>query len=276
MRKVIIILMGALLLSLYGFQPHVSAASTIISHKATVVPQDKKVDNVIVYGKDVKLDGHVQTAVIVVDGSLTIKEHAKLDGYVLVLGGDIYQEQGADVPDEIFHLNFNDRSLNSLLLGGLTVAGISLFKLVLSLFILLLTFLIAYLGEQKVFEVSETFRERFGRVFLTGTVVTILLVFLFGLLILSIFGIPIVLLVLIPCLIFWLVMISAFGQMLGFQLSATGGSPPWFMLLFGLFIIMSVLNFPLLGIILLLLSVFVSNGYMFEWIMNWFTKKRQN
>ena len=272
MRRVMIALFGAFLLLFCGF--HSTAfASSIISKQATVVPQDKQVDNVIVYGKDVQVNGHVKTAVIVVDGNLLINKHAKLDGYVLVLGGDIDQEEGADAPEDVFQLNFNDRSLNSMLLGGLTVAGYSVIKLLVTLLLLLITFLIGYLGEQKVFQVSETFRTRFGRVFLIGTVVSTLLLFLISLLVLSIFGIPVVIVLMIPCFIFWFITIAALGQMVGYQLSETSERPVWATLLVGLVILVSLLNFPMLGFIFVLVSVIISNGYMVEWMINQFRKR---
>ncbi|MGA9290494.1 MAG: hypothetical protein WBV93_19345 [Anaerobacillus sp.] len=272
MRRVMIALLGAFLLLVCGF--HSTAfASSIISNHATVVQQDKQVDNVIVYGKDVQVKGHVKTALIVIDGNLLIEKDAKLDGYVLVLGGDIEQEEGAGAPDEVFQLNFNDRSLNSMLLGGLTVAGYSVIKLLLTLLLLLISFLIGYLGEQKVFHVSETLRTRFGRVFLTGTVVSTLLLFLFSLLILSVFGIPIVLVLMIPCFIFWFITIAAIGQMVGYQMSATNERPVWATLLVGLIILVSLLNFPMIGFIFVLLSGLISNGYMMEWLISRFRKR---
>lgn len=261
------------LILLFTCSSTISAESTIIRDEPTTFPAGKTIDNIIIYGHDVKVSGHVKTSIIVVNGDLEITGKANIHGYILVLGGKIHQTKGANVPPEVIQLDFQNESLNGLLLGLITLTGFTLVKFGISIISIIILFLIGVFSKDRSFERAERLSMNPKRLLLIGGITTILSTFLLMLLSLSIFGIPVVILIMIPILVFWYTSFAAIATMIGENIALNSDKPQWIFLITGIFIVISILNFPVIGWLILYFSFWISNGHMIDTVMGKLSKK---
>lgn len=90
------------------------------------------------------------TGAFVIATAIWLFRSAKINGFVLVIGGNVQQEHGAVVTDEIISLSFDNATQNSLLIGGGLVVGTWLLQLSLSVIFVILPVLTVYLSKQRI------------------------------------------------------------------------------------------------------------------------------
>jgi hypothetical protein len=247
--------------------PTNAMAKGIFEHQDTVVPANQVVDDVVVVGADTTIWGTVNDSVIVFNGDLNLKASAKVNGFVLVVGGKIQQEQGAFISDEIINLSFDKATQNSLLIGGGLVIGTWLLQLTISIILILLPLLTILILKQRIHPFMTHARQSLGRLLYIGFFSSLILVALTVLLLVTVIGIPLAILLLVLVLLAFIIGMAALSIIVGEKIQGTFGHSNWIISLTGLILLVSLMNIPLVGMILFLGILLFSFGVITLWIL---------
>lgn len=273
-RKLVLSLMMMFLMAFLLVKPVSAMDKNILNEKKTVMPAYEKVDNIIVVGHDIDIKGKVDFSAIVINGNLKISKSAKINGIVIVINGDVNQEKGSYVKENILALKFKNDTINHLLIGVALFLTNWILRFVFSVGLVLLTVLVGLLlknsGEQRI----RIFKQQIGKVFLVGAIASFVLLAIILLLIITIFGIPIAIILAIPPLIAFLIGLSIFSQYFGEKMLSGGYTTRWITIFAGSFLLISIFNFPFFGAIVLLCVFWLSNGLMILWTFNKLSRKR--
>lgn len=272
-RKLFYCLMILFLLAINFVHPAYAMDKNILNEKKTMIPNNQKVDNIIVVGHDLDIKGKVDISVIVINGDLKISKTAKINGIVIVLNGKVQQEQGAFVKENILALKFTNDTINHLLIGAALLLSSWLLRFVLSVVFVLLSVLAGLLIKNRYDRNILIFKEQIGKVFLIGAITSFVLLAIILLLIITIIGIPIAIILAIPAIVAFLVGTSIISQYLGDKLFTSSYTAKWIRVFTGSFLIISLFNFPFFGVILLFCVFWFSSGLMILWIINKIGKK---
>ena len=238
----------------------VFAAENVLHGQDTVLPEKQRVENVVIIGGNATIYGSVRDAVIVLNGDLNIKSSARIKGLVLVIGGKIIQEPGAQLTDNVLNINFNQATANSLFIGGIFVAGAWFFRFILSMMLIILPVITFLMAKDRLEPFVSVARLSLRRAFLIGVVINILFIAICILLSITIIGIPIVVLLLLFTLFVFLVGFTAVSQIVSEWIPGISDKPAWLKVLGGALLLTAGINFPLIGVILLLSLFWVSLG----------------
>ncbi|MGV3487299.1 MAG: hypothetical protein ACO1OC_01760 [Tuberibacillus sp.] len=266
----------ALFISVFVAQPATAFGGDIIQDDHTTVTKDQTVDNVVVFGNDAVIKGHVRGSVIVIDGDLSIEKTAKVKDVVLVIGGKILEENGAKVSDEVFNIAFgNGASLGFIVAGIMLITSWSLrlgFSL-LCIVIVVLTMLIMR-GKTNIFE--SVFKRKPLRIILIGAVASVLTLVIGILLAVTIIGISVALLLFLFWLVFLFIGLTVASQMVSRYIVGHEKRKPWLSGLYGAFVLVGFMNLPFLGLLLVLGVMFLSSAYMALWVFKKISFKNNN
>ncbi len=238
---------------------------TNFSNKDLVIPYQEKIDHIVELGSDVTLSGSVQE-IIVVGGNLHITKTAHVGELVLVIGGKITQEPGARVTDEVFHLSFDHQLANNLLITSSFLFGWWFFRLSFSLLLFTLPIIVALVMKHHMDPFVTKIRLEFKRLMWIGCATSLLILGIAFLLLISVIGIPILSILALIIILFSLISLTAMASMIGEQIILTRGQEKWLIVAVGSAIFASVINFPLIGVILLLGIYWLSLGFMTTWL----------
>ncbi|TCS81255.1 hypothetical protein [Tepidibacillus fermentans] len=252
--------------------PGFAANQNIIERKHTNVSKNQSIENVVVIGNNATIEGTVRDAVIVINGDLTIKQSAQIQGLVMVLGGEIHQEHGARVTDNILNLSFHHEILNSLLLGLSIIIGIWIVKFGLSILLILLLFLTVFLANKRLDPIQHQITESPKRLILIGIATSILFFAVSILLTITVIGIPIVVILLAITLGFLVVSLATLSKMVGAYL-LRNKEDDWKIPLVGASALVAGINFPFFGGVLFMILVWFSMGIMTLSVFKWMKRK---
>ncbi|WP_028403053.1 hypothetical protein [Ectobacillus panaciterrae] len=267
--------LSVLFLTLTFHHPVLAAGNSIVHYKETVIPENQKVESVLVLGNDAVIDGTVQTAVIVINGNLQIHRTADIKGPVLVIGGRVEQEKGAKIGEHILSFYLNDPTQNSLILGGALFLGMWFIRLIGSILLIIMTVLTGMVVRNKLDYVKEHMNQQFGRLLVTGAITSFALLALCVLLFISIIGIPVVILFVLGVLCSFLIGMSLLSKEIGKQLKVMDGRAEWLVLTVGAFTLTAFMNIPLIGMLVILLIIWLSLGFTAKWLLEkWMSRKK--
>ncbi len=264
-HKIITLFVTAIMLLLITM-PVFASGGNILKHHYTEIEQDQSVENVVVFGNDVQVSGIVHEAVIVVNGNLTIKNTARIDGLIIVINGDINQESGAKITDNILNISFTKEILNSLIIGLSIYLGSSLFKFVVSILLILLVLITVVLAKERLTSLEVLVQNATKRVLLIGMVSSIILLSLMILLSIIIIGLPIVLILLIMTAITLIIGMATFSRIIGQYIFPAGDKKLWQIALIGALAIIAAINFPIFGMLILIVLTWLSLGMTILWL----------
>jgi len=245
-----ICLMVFLLLILNLFSTNVLAAQDL-TNKTVVIYENQKVDNVFLFGKDGIISGEVNDEVIIINGNLTLTKTARIKDRIFILGGELTQEPGARVEKGIFYISLSNKDLNSILLGIAAFIIIEVGKLLLALFILFVSFLSALLLKSRIDKTKAILQKNFIKTGLLGLLAAIGLVSALIASMVTIIGIPIAILLGIIFIILLSIGLGPLSLIIGELLLKSftwSNNKPTLQILIGSLFIISLLNFPILGI----------------------------
>ncbi|SFG39161.1 hypothetical protein SAMN05660649_01535 [Desulfotomaculum arcticum] len=248
-----------------------AAEQSLIRHQDTVISEDQMVESVVVVGGDATVYGSVRDVVVVINGNLDIKKSSRIMGTVLVIGGNIRQEPGAHLTDNVLNISFDRATSNSLLLGGMLFIGVWFMRLVLSLLFTLLPFIIATISKHRLEPLVILVRRSPERLLLIGFVSSLLLTAIIALLAITVVGLPLVILLLLASLVIFLLGLASISLVVGEWLPGNDRAP-YLNTLGGSIIIISAINFPFLGSLLLLSLFWISLGI----VILWYWENRKN
>lgn len=194
----------AFIISLLLIFPSSSASAAeknVLERRDTVIPETQMVENVAVIGGNATIYGSVRDAVIVINGDLEIKQSARIMGLVLVVGGKINQESGAQITDNVLNLTFDQPTTNSLLFAGAMIVGFWLLRIVLTMLVIILPVLTVFVTKNRLEPFVKLIHRSPRRVLLIGFITSLLFVAVSTLLSVTIVGIPLAILLFLAVLL---------------------------------------------------------------------------
>lgn len=266
-RKWLLSLLMLFLMLFLTVKPAFAMEKNIFNEKNTVMPANEKVDNIIVFGHDVDIKGKVDTSAIVLNGNLKISKTAKINGLVLVIDGNVVQEPGSYVKENILAFKFKNDTVNHLLLGAVLLFSSWLLRFIISVGLVLLSFLIGLLIKNKGKPSMQTLKQQTGKLLLAGAISWVAFMGISILLILTVFGIPIAIILLIMPFLAFLYGMSIISQYLGERLISNEQTADWIKIFAGSFLLTAIFNFPFFGLLILLFVFWLSTGLMILWLM---------
>lgn len=262
-----IIFVFLLFVGLFFMMPTNAMAKGIFEHQDTIVPANQTVDDVVVVGGDATILGTVNDSVIVFNGTVDLKASAKINGFVLVVGGNIQQEHGSVIKDEIINLSFDHATKNSLLFGGGLIVGTWLLQLAVGVLLVILPVLTVFLCKGRIHPFVESARQSPGKLLYVGFFNSLILIALSILLLVTIIGIPVAMLIFLFVMLASVVGLAALSMIVGEKIQGTFGRSDWLIALTGSILLVSLMNVPFIGGLLFLGIVVFSTGYMTLWIL---------
>ncbi|MBB6734471.1 hypothetical protein [Cohnella zeiphila] len=218
-------------------------------------------------GGDVSVAGTVNNTVVAVNGDVLIRSSAHIKGVIIVIGGHLQQEDGADVTNDIVSISFDNATVNSLIIGSGLILGIGALKLAASLLMLIVPVLMVALGKRKTAALVDRYRNApRGKIFSMGFFAGLLLVAVSALLLLTIIGIPFILLIALFIIAAVAVGLTVASRVFGEQIRGTSDKPDWVRTGAGAFILISAINIPFIGLFILMALVLYSLGITTSWL----------
>ncbi|MDQ0497062.1 hypothetical protein [Paenibacillus brasilensis] len=272
-RRHSMIYVALLIMTLFFWVPANAMAKGIFEHQNTTVPVNQTTDDVVVVGGDATILGTVKNSVIVFNGDLDLKASAKINGFVVVVGGQVLQEPGSFIRDEIINLSFDHATLNSLMIGGGLVIGTWLLQLAVSVLLVILPVIAVFLSKGRIHLFVERARRTPGHFIYIGFFSTLILVALSVLLLITVIGIPIALLIMLFVGLASVFGLAVLSMLVGERIQVAMGRSDWSIALTGSIVLVSLLNVPFVGGLLLLGIVIFSTGVMTLWILEKLKRK---
>jgi hypothetical protein len=273
MKKKSVIFIVLMFYALMFIMPTNAMAKGVFEHQNTIVPGNQTVDDVVVVGGDATIMGTVNDSVVVINGNVDLKASAKINGFVLVLGGNVQQEQGAVVMDEIINLSFDNATKNSLLIGGGLVVGTWLVQLALNVLLVMLPVLTVYLCKQRINPFVDHARKSPGYLLYIGFFSSLILIALTVLLLVTIIGIPFAILIMVIVALAFIIGMAALSILIGERIQWTMGRSEWLIALTGSILLVSFMNIPFIGVILFFGVLLFSIGFMTLWLLGKIRRK---
>ncbi len=273
-RRFVQIVFMVLSIAFVFVQPAYAMDKTIMNEEKTVMPANEKVDNIIVVGHDIDIKGKVDISAIVINGNMKISKTAKINGIVLVINGNVNQEAGAYVKENILAFKFKSDTVNHLLLGfGLLISS-WLIRFVLSVGLILLAILVSILMKSRGEQSLRLFKQQTGKLIIVGALASFALIGIILLLIISVVGIPIAILLVLPPLIAFIIGVTILSQYIGAKLISRYHPSNWITVFTGSFILISAFNFPFFGLAFVLCTFWLSTGLMIIWLTGKLFKRK--
>ncbi|QSO52185.1 hypothetical protein JZ785_26180 [Alicyclobacillus curvatus] len=253
-----------------------TSAEALVSGHPTVIPRTEKIEDVLVLGHDVTVEGRVSEILIVLDGNVHLAPTSRT-GIVLDLGGTITQAKGAHVK-AMYHLRLNTPFWNGALFG-VTLAMLAwagMLAINVGLIILAVLLSIALRNQRIPLGNQDGSLRRMG---LVGVLVSLIVLAIDSILTLTLLGIPLAGII--------LVVYGVIG-IIGFSMSSLwmGGlilrrqpddGPVYVKALVGSSVLTAFMSIPLVGLLLSLLTWFTGVGAATKWIFdNWRWRRRGN
>jgi hypothetical protein len=252
-------------------------AKSIFEHQSTTVPENQTVNDVVVVGGDATILGTVNSSVIVVNGDAHIQSSAHIKGFVLIVGGKLRQEPGAELADDVYHISFDDATKNSLFIGGGLVVGIWVIQLAASLIMLLIPILMTLFGKKQMALFIDKYKSvSAGRMLYTGFFSGLLLVAACLLLLLTVIGIPLILVLGLLVLVSFVYGITILSHLVGERFQGAFEKGDWMKAAIGAFILMASVNIPFVGGLTLLVIGLFSLGITTTWVVEKAKKRKQS
>jgi hypothetical protein len=259
------------------YLPSVILAKGFFEHQATVISENQTVNDVVVVGGDATVSGNVENYVIVVNGDAIIKSTAHIKGMVLVIGGTISQAPGAVIEDDIIGISLDDSTKNSLLIGSGLLVSIWIIQFLGSMLLIALAMLLVFLLKQRMLPFVHLARDTSGRALGIGFFSSLLAIAISLLLIITVIGIPLILVILLLIALSMLLGITTLSLLLGEKIQMIiPRKQVWFTTGIGATVLVSFMNIPIVGIIMMLGVMWLSMGMVTMWIFGKVKRKQLN
>lgn len=265
MPKIVRTMILFMLLCLIAF-PAPAKAAGLFEHQDMTVVSDQTVEDVVVIGGNVTVAGTVSNSVVVVNGDVHLLDTARVKGAIVVIGGTLRQEEGADVTNDVVNIAFDNATLNSLVIGSGLMIGYGAVKLAASLLMLILPVLSVLIGKRRTAAFTDRYRQASqGKLFAAGFFTGLLLIAVSALLLISIAGIPLILFVALLVLASLTLGLTVVSQAFGEQIRGTVDKPEWIRAGAGALILVSAMNIPFIGMCIFLALLLFSLGIAMSW-----------
>jgi hypothetical protein len=257
------------------YLPSTIMAKGFFEHQDTVISENQTVNDVVVVGGNATVSGNVENFVIVFNGDAIIKSTAHIKGMVLVIGGTISQAPGAVIEDDIIGISLDNSTKNSLLIGSGLLVSVWLLQFLGSLLLIALPMLLVFLLKQKMHPFVQLVRDTSGRALGVGFFSSLLAIAICLLLIITVIGIPVVLIIILMIALSVLLGITALSLILGEKIQMIiPRKQVWITTGIGATVIVSLMNIPIIGIIIMLCVMWLSLGMVTMWAYGKLRRRR--
>jgi len=248
----------------------------IVNFADTEVSADTTLDTVIVMNGNATIAGKIKEDVVVVNGNAILAPTANIRERVIVLGGNLEAQPGAVIGKGVFHIGGNYPIASTLAAAGLIVLLLGFIKIVITITVIVIPILLAWLSKTKTQETSEIITQNPGKTVVTGLLGSLAVAALCVLLAFTLIGIPVafILVLVVMAVSVWGLgaVCCAIGHVL--PLKTVPGERGTFMsTLYGAILLGLVFNVPFVGFIILKVCLLVAFGAA---IIGFFSRKSQN
>jgi len=248
--------------------------SNIVNFADTVVPEGTTAENVIVVGGNATIAGVVTDEVVVLNGNVKLTSTAKVRDRVTVLGGNFSTEDGAYVGEGVVRIGGDFAMAETLISAGLFVLLLWFINIVVTAGLIVIPITLAWGFKNRVQEMGDIIRTQTLRTILVGLLGGLAVDIAALILALTIIGIPVALLLILLAGLVSIYGLSGvcceLGRALPLNVPA-GERGVFFITLYGAVLLALVFNVPLIGLIVLKLSLMTGFGVV---IVRVFTRKK--
>jgi len=256
---------------------YADTSGSILSTKLVTVHRDEVIEDVVVVGNNVEVSGDVYEALLVLNGNVHLKSTARV-GVLVDLGGTIQKDHGAHVNAE-YTVSSRFQFWNSVVLGSGMVLMVWAVRVVLSVALLLIPVLIAFVLRKWIEPPTNIIAESVRRSGQAGFFSSVGIFVVSGALAVTIVGIPISAVILgcyaVVGVIGWSAVCMWLGRIIA-QAFNQGSRAKWLQTAMGSTVLMAFVNVPIVGPIFLLLLWMVGVGAITIWSWQWYQKRRRN
>lgn len=246
---------------------------TLIRHADTVISPSQTVEEVVVVGHNVTVQGRVTDNLIVINGNVYLTKTAKT-GLILDIGGQVTSEPGAKVQNMV-SLWFKGPFQNSLAVGSVGMLLVWALRVVVSVLLLAIPVVISFFIKPWQGVMMNSLRDSARKAGFAGLLTTVLALGLGMLFAITVIGIPIAVFVFVVYVFLGLIGLSLVSVWIG-EFATRGQldeKPKWLQSLIGATFLMAFSNIPLFGPLLLMVVWLLGNGavsfFVMEKIREW-------
>ncbi|MDP4159183.1 MAG: hypothetical protein Q8911_05380 [Bacillota bacterium] len=259
--KISILLMIILVLLFPGLALADELSSQFGGNTPLVVPAGHTVESVFAVSTDAHIAGSVKDVVLVINGDVYLEPTAQTD-LVIDLGGQVINPSNIPVPTGVFRLTFTPKFTNELMIGGAMILCLWLVRLILSVFAIVLFTGLGYLLRNRIQQGVTLLAASPIKILSIGAAASLIILGLILILSLTVIGIPVAMLIAliatIAALLGMLPLLEYMGQhLLSTRLFEYPALSRWFLTVL---VFVSVLNLPLMGLMVLLGAIFTGMG----------------
>jgi hypothetical protein len=273
-KAIVVIALGFIF---YLSLPSTTMARGFFEHQATVIAENQTVNEVVVVGGDATVSGNVENNVIVVNGDAIIKSSAHIKGMVLVIGGKISQAPGAVIGDDIIGISLDNSTKNSLLIGSGLLVSIWILQFLGSLLLIAIPMLLVFLLKQRMDSFVQLVRNTPGLALGIGFFTSLLAIAISLLFIITVIGIPLIIIILLLIALSVLLGVTTMSLILGEKIQMImPRKQTWVTTGIGATVIVSLMNIPIVGFIIMLGVIWLSLGMVTMWFYGKIKKRPLN
>lgn len=246
---------------------------TLIRHADTVISPSQTVEEVVVVGHNVTVQGRVTDNLIVINGNVYLTKTAKT-GLILDIGGQVTSEPGAKVQNMV-SLWFKGPFQNSLAVGSVGMLLVWALRVAVSVLLLAIPVVISFFIKPWQGVMMNSLRDSARKAGFAGLLTTVLALGLGMLFAITVIGIPIAVFVFVVYVFLGLIGLSLVSVWIG-EFATRGQldeKPKWLQSLIGATFLMAFSNIPLFGPLLLMVVWLLGNGavsfFVMEKIREW-------
>jgi len=270
-HRFIRIVLGLCIFILVGwfaaFPPSASANTEDITvkHSTTFIAKDQTVRDVVVIGHDATIAGTVTDNLFVINGNIHIASNAHV-GAAIDLGGRIDHETNAHVGD-FFTLSFTNQILNKAVLDISLTAILWILWLLVSVATVLIPVLVTIALRARIHTPSSYLDVSVRRMGIIGLLASIGFSMIVVILSATMIGLPLAALVLLAYACAGLIGLAVLSTWIGKSIAnkITQEKRQWVQSLTGATLMMTAINIPLLGSLLLFLFWLIGVGTVTTW-----------
>lgn len=258
----VLLWMGLTLAVVFAWAPPAHAQTrtieALVRGQPTTISQNEVVEDVLVMGHNVTVEGRVTELLVVLDGDVHLTSTART-GIVVDIGGVIRQDRGAHV-EGVYRLSLNAPFWNGTLFGLMVAFGLWAASLAVSVvFVLVAVLIAAGLAGRRLPLASEDASVR--RLGLLGVFMTLAVLSVVSLLGMTVIALPLAGIVLAAYVVAGVVGLSAVSLWVGrLVMRGEESRPTWALSLAGAGLMAAFMNIPLIGIVLLCLFWLIGVG----------------
>lgn len=266
LRPILVVLTGVVTLLLPLRAEAATSAEALFRQQPTTIEQGQVVEDAVVVGHDVTVDGEVSEVLLVINGDVHLSKNSR-SGIVIDIGGVIRQDQGAHV-NAVYHASLDTPFWNGALFGGTFMILIWFLMLAVSIGLVIVAILIGFAFRRQAETHLRYLDRSVRRVGMTGVFVSLAAAAISALLGVTVIGLPLAVFLVALYLCLGIIGFSIVSLWVGrlVQRNPSSSRPVWISSLIGASTIVAFSNIPFVGLLLFAILWLVGVGTATSWM----------